>query len=119
MNVCPEPQSGSEWIELRNPTGTAIDASGAFVDDVGGGSSPQVLGAGSVVPATGVLLVTLGSNKLNNSGSDQCRLLDASQLEIDAVSYQSAPTGQSWARLPNGTGAPTWEPTPTPGNMNQ
>lgn len=68
VNEClPHPASGSEWIELWTPTGTDVDASGAFADDVSGGSAPQALGAGSVVPAHGVLLVTLSSNKLDNT----------------------------------------------------
>jgi hypothetical protein len=39
------------------------------------------------VHANGYLLVTLAGNKLDNSGSDSCRFLDASQAESIALPY--------------------------------
>ncbi len=120
VNEClPAPSSGPEWIELFNPKSVSVDVSGAYVDDAAGGSSPQQIPSGSVVPANGVLLVNLSGSILNNSGSDACRLLSASQVEMASISYSSAAAGASRARLPNGSGAPAWDTTPTPGSANQ
>ncbi len=120
VNEClPEPRPGSEWIELYNPTAGAVDASGSFVDDKSGGSSPSRLPIGTVVPARGTLVIPLRGRMLNNDGDDACRLLDPQRREIDSIAYTDAPPNQSFARGPNASGTLSWDSTPTPGAVNQ
>jgi len=120
VNEClPAPVSGPEWIELYNPSSISVDVSGTYVDDMSGGSSPDILPSGSVVPAKGFLLVNLNGFKLNNTGTDQCRLLNTDQREINRITYSSAPSGKSRARMPNGSSTLSWDATPTPGATNQ
>src|SRR5439155_23981038 len=46
------PNPGNEWIELYNPTATAVDVSGYFIDDIAnGGGAPKQIPAGTVIPA--------------------------------------------------------------------
>jgi hypothetical protein len=93
----------NEWVELHNPTAADIDASGLWIDDIAdGGSSPQQLPAGSIVPAGGHLVFELSGYVLNNSGDD-VRLLTADQATvIDAHSYTSSADDLSYRRAPDG-----------------
>src|SRR5215218_3635399 len=65
----PNPASGAEWAELFNPNPFPIDVSGWKLDDdstTNGAST--LIGAGSVIPSNGLLLVSLTATILNNSG---------------------------------------------------
>lgn len=93
----------SEWVELYNPTGSDVDASGLLLDDVAdGGGAPQALPDGAVVPAGGHYVVDISGYLLNNSGDD-VRLLSADGSSvIDSHSYGSSADDQSWHRAPDG-----------------
>jgi|GEM_PF-1956724 len=93
----------NEWVELFNPAGTDVDASGLYIDDVAaGGGSPQVVPSGSVVPAGGHLVVDISGYLLNNGGDD-VRLLSADQATvIDAFTYGSSDDDLAWYRAPDG-----------------
>lgn len=101
---------GNEWVELANPTGADIDASGMWIDDIlgqgsGKGSAPKELPAGSIVPANGYLAWDLPSNILNNGG-DPCLLLMPDKTTIvDSTTYSSSSTNKSCRRSPDVTGA--------------
>ncbi|GAA5529284.1 hypothetical protein Hgul01_03090 [Herpetosiphon gulosus] len=110
------PSSGSEFVELYNPTTTIIDLSGWAVDDIEGGSSPKILPTPTLLAPNDWLVVSL-SNVLNNSG-DQVRLLDPTGQIIDQHSYTSASQGLSWSRMPDGTGSWQAATTPTPASAN-
>lgn len=70
------PQAGSEWIELYNPTASAIDLSGLYLDDAaGGGGAPKQIPAGTTIPAHGRYVMEFGSGFLNNTGTDAVRYL--------------------------------------------
>ncbi len=110
------PSTGSEFVELYNPTSTAIDLSGWAIDDMEGGSSPKILPAPTILAPNAWLVVSL-SNMLNNSG-DQVRLLNPAGNVIDQYSYSNASLGLSWSRMPDGTGAWQASTQPTPGAAN-
>ncbi|MGZ4634950.1 lamin tail domain-containing protein [Oryzihumus sp.] len=71
--------TGTEWIELYNPTTSSVDVSGYFVDDVaGGGGSPKAIPAGTVIPAGGRYVMDVGTSYLNNTGAESARFLSVS-----------------------------------------
>lgn len=96
---------GNEWIELYNPTTSAVDVSGYFVDDVaGGGGSPKVIPAGTVIPAGGRWVYEFASGFLNNTGSDAARYTSPGGVEIDAYTYTlgSTQTDKVFHRVADG-----------------
>jgi beta-lactamase superfamily II metal-dependent hydrolase len=109
----------SEWVELYNPAGTDVDASGLWIDDIAdGGSNPQQLPSGSIVPAGGHLAFELSGFVLNNTGDD-VRLLTAGQATvIDAHSYSSSADDLSYRRSPDGDAWCPDDGTATQGTSN-
>ena len=93
--VMPAPTTPSpEWIEVYNPTDTAVDLSGWYIDDLANaGSSPQAL-SGIVEPHT-FLVIELKSAIFNNSGDD-VRLLDAAGRVVLETSYTTSSSAESW-----------------------
>lgn len=93
----------NEFVELYNPGGADIDASGLWLDDVAaGGKAPQELANGSIVPAGGHLVVDLVGFVLNNGGDD-VRLLEVDQATvIDAHTFTSSADDLAWFRAPDG-----------------
>ncbi len=93
----------NEWVELYNPTGTDIDASGLQLDDIaGGGGSPQTLPSGAIVPAGGHYVFQISGYLLNNTGDDVRLLTADGATVIDSHSYGSSADDQSWRRSPDG-----------------
>jgi hypothetical protein len=114
--------SGKEWVEFSNAQASAIDLSGWLLDDQGAsiGSSAFTLPAGSIVPAGGLLVVTLpvGKFTLNNTGGDCARLFSADQVLKKELCYtEDAAEESAYARTPDGNY--TWTKSPTPGMANQ
>jgi beta-lactamase superfamily II metal-dependent hydrolase len=67
---------GTEWVELYNPTGSAIPVGGLFIDDLAaGGGAPKAIPAGTSIPAGGRWVMDIPSGFLNNTGTDQVRFL--------------------------------------------
>ncbi|MFL6138714.1 MAG: lamin tail domain-containing protein [Frankiaceae bacterium] len=74
--MAPQAAPGTEWVELVNPTGTSVDISGYYIDDVAaGGGAPKVIPSGTVIPAHGYYVMDIASGFLNNTGSDSVRYL--------------------------------------------
>jgi beta-lactamase superfamily II metal-dependent hydrolase len=89
----PAPSTGNEWIELYNPTSSAVDVSGYYVDDVaGGGGAPKAIPSGTVIPAGGRWVYEFPSGFLNNTGSDAARYTSPSGVEIDSYTYSLGST---------------------------
>jgi hypothetical protein len=65
--VLPAPQTGPEWVELYNTTGSAVDIGHCVIDDIDGGSSPYHIPAGTTVPAGGFWTLDR-TNYFNNGG---------------------------------------------------
>jgi len=99
------PSTGSEWIELYNPTTSAVDVSGYFIDDVaGGGGAPKLIPAGTVIPAGGRWVYEFASGFLNNTGSDAARYTSPGGTQIDAYTYSLGSTQYDKVFHRNGDG---------------
>lgn len=106
------PQAGTtEWIELYNPTTSAIDLSGLYLDDAaGGGGAPKQIPAGTSIPAHGYYVMEFASGFLNNTGTESVRFLalgggietvhDATTYTLGSTQYDKvfrrAGDGGSW-----------------------
>lgn len=68
--------TGTEWVELYNPTTSAVDLGGLYVDDVAaGGGAPRQIPAGTSIPAGGRWVMDIPSGFLNNTGAESVRFL--------------------------------------------
>ena len=138
--IYPNPNNASssplntEWIELYNGTGVAIDVSGwqVRVNNTTHSITASCTGAANkmapmnnattVVDAGGLLLVEFCNNtspsKLANGGAMvELSTSGAGANVADAYTYQSTPIGKSHARIPDGW---QWvDPIPTPGAENK
>jgi hypothetical protein len=54
----PKPSSGAEWVELYNPNPFDVDIGGWKIDDDTIGGSQTTIGAGTLLPANGLLVVS-------------------------------------------------------------
>jgi len=116
----PSPSGGAaEWIELYNPTSTAIDISGTYLDDIAsGGGAPKAIPASTVIPAGGYYVLET-SNFLNNTGDD-VRFLAADGVTVyDTYTYGNTASDRSWYRSTDGGAwAATATTAPTKGTAN-
>lgn len=116
--VVPDPSSGSEWVELYNPTSGTVDLSGAYIDDIsGGGGAPKQIAAGQSIAAGGYW--TMDTTSFFNNGGDDVRLLmpDGSTV-VDSYTYSSSSSGMSWYRTPDGGSWSGTMGTPSKGASN-
>ena len=109
----------NEWLELCNNGEEDIDVSGWMVEAGGTSfSEKHTLPSGSVVPASGYLLLAPGtfSSSFQNGGSatDGVRVVDASGAVIDTVLYDDPNTNGLLDDLGNTTGP--FAPDPSEGN---
>ncbi|MEN9558789.1 MAG: Lamin Tail Domain, partial [Candidatus Parcubacteria bacterium] len=109
------PSDGAEWVELYVPTSAATtlgrelqlwDAAGRIA----------TLGSDTPVSASGYVLVTLSSAKLNNSGDD-LSLRTADGVVLDSTAIPSVDEGSSWARTDDGQWVASSAPTPSAANV--
>ncbi len=88
--------TATEWVELMNPTGSAVDVSGLYIDDVaGGGGAPKQIPAGTVIAAGGRWVMDVASGFFNNTGSESVRLVSgsgASEVVHDSYSWSLGST---------------------------
>lgn len=110
--VMPRPSSGNqEWVELYNPTGQAIDISGAWIDDIAsGGGAPKLIPSSTTIAAGGYYTMDTGTSFLNNTGDDVRLLLPDGTTVVDSYTYGNSSVDQSWYRTPDGG---TWSTTMT------
>ncbi|MET7377319.1 lamin tail domain-containing protein [Streptomyces sp. NPDC005526] len=88
--------TGTEWVELYNPTAGAVDVSGYYIDDVAaGGGAPKQIPAGTTIPAGGRWVMDIPSGFLNNTGSESVRFLkivSGVETVYDTYSYSLGST---------------------------
>ena len=98
----------TDWVEVANLTGTDIDISGWAIKD-NDDSRTDVVPAGSVVPAHGLLVIDQQSATYAEGftfglgNGDVFRLYDLSG-ELAATTTWATHAVVSWARCPDGTG---------------
>ena len=114
------PMPDGEWIELYNPTNTAMDLKWMFFKDLFGHSlyiTDTTVSSTTTILSKGYLVVyTNGkSGLLNNNGSEILMFYDKSGNNLKNISYDGAAEGHSYAYV-EGIG---WQHTkPTPGKEN-
>ncbi|MEK7083791.1 MAG: lamin tail domain-containing protein, partial [Patescibacteria group bacterium] len=83
----PDPgANGEEWVELFNPTDTAVPLTGWSMHDATGGSIASPTGT---IPARAFFVVVLTSSRLNNGG-DTIALYNPNDALVDRVIYGTA-----------------------------
>jgi beta-lactamase superfamily II metal-dependent hydrolase len=112
--ILPSASGGVDWVELYNTTGSMLDISYCYIDDIaGGGGAPIQIAAGTTIPAYGFWTMDK-SSYFNNTGDDVRLLLDNQTTILDTYTYPSTAYDVSWYRLPDGgtwAGMPTSSPT--------
>jgi len=88
--------TGTEWVELYNPTTSPVDVGGYYVDDLaGGGGAPKAIPSGTTIPAGGRWVMDVGTSYLNNTGSESVRFLKIAggvETVYDTYSYSLGST---------------------------
>ncbi len=119
-----------DWVEIFNPTASAIDLAGMFLtDDLSDPTASEVPGGSSttVVPAGGFVILwfdketeqgPLHVDAKLSSGGEQIGLFAANGSLIDSVTFGSQETDISEGRSPDGSSTFFSFPTPTPGASN-
>lgn len=111
-----------DWIELTNIGDAPADLSGwTFSDD--DPTHVYTFRAGTVLPVGAYLRVERDAElgfDFGLGGADQARIANSDGL-VDMTSWSDgdAPEGQTWGRLPDGTGDFRTLYTPTPGASNE
>jgi beta-lactamase superfamily II metal-dependent hydrolase len=105
--ILPAPSSGNpEWVEFYNTTGSTLDLSNCYIDDIAsGGGSPKQIPAGSTIPAHGFWYYEITSAYFNNTGDDVRLLLDDSTTVLDTFTFGATDTDTAWYRFSDGE---TW-----------
>ncbi|TRO55388.1 lamin tail domain-containing protein, partial [Candidatus Bathyarchaeota archaeon] len=109
----------TEWVELYNTTGSDLDISGFYIDDIAsGGGAPKVIPASTIISAGGYYVMTFSS--FLNNGGDDVRFIDPTQTVVhDSTSYTSSTADYSWYRSPDGgSWSPSESSSPTQGSAN-
>ena len=116
--VMAAPSSGSEWVELYNPTAIPIDLSGAYIDDIaGGGGSPKVIPANTVLAGNSYYVYEV-TNLFNNGGDDVRFLLPDASTVVDSYTYSSTSSDSVWYRSGDGADWATSMGSATKGTAN-
>jgi len=116
-----------DWVELYNSDSVAADISGYYLSDDLTDPTAWQFPAGTMIPANGFLLVWCDKDLMQTglhadiklgSGGEDLVLSDSSQNIIDSLTFGPQGTDTSYARMPDGTGAFQFDPTPTPDATN-
>lgn len=100
--VVPAPSSGPEYVELYNASNTIVDVSGWRIDDDTPGGTVTTIAAGTTIAPQQLVVIALNSAILNNTG-DAVVLLDAVGNQIDRIDFGAMKSGESMARIPDGS----------------
>lgn len=115
-----DPETGDEWVELYNNSGSSLDLSGGYICDSRNTTSTCKVISGTIGP-NGWLKIDLQTDSYLNNTGDSVILKDTEGNTVDQVVYDEngAPDkGQSLARSADGAG--DWGVTTqiTPGAAN-
>jgi len=111
------PDKEEEWIEIRNESSSPVSLAGCSISDKAGTTHVYNFPVDSNIPGYGFLLLSRQETKitLNNQG-DSLIFLGPEETVIDSVSYEEAPTGESYSLIGDNW---QWCSAPTPGKENQ
>lgn len=106
-----------DWIELANPTASALDVAGIRVSDEDD-THAYVIPAGATIPAAGYLVIARAELGFGLGGGDMVRLFEGDELR-DSTSWGAGHAATTWGRCPDasGTFAVTAEATPGAANL--
>ena len=120
-----------DWIELYNPTSSAVDLSGYTVTDDLTDASRWRLPDGTTIAAGGYLILwtddgdtgppsasALHTDFKLSAGGEQVGLYDPSGAVVDTLSFGEQTTDISYGRVPDGSEVWAFMSTPTPGAAN-
>lgn len=98
-----------DWIEIYNPTSSAIDLTGFKIYDIGGqsGTKPKKeFPSGTIVPANGFYVIVTDDSDPSgfglSSNGEEVWLENASGTVIDDVTFPALATTESYGRQPDG-----------------
>lgn len=96
----------TDWIELYNPTGSAINMAGSILAD---NDNTHAFPLSGTIAAGGyaVFDVSVGTGNFGLGAPDSARLFDGASTAATLVDSTSWTThaGTTWGRLPNGSGS--------------
>jgi hypothetical protein len=113
----PATDAEDEWVEIYNPNDQAVNLDGYTIYTGTNFSYKYSFPAFVKIEPKSYITVTSGESSLalSNSGG-AAKITDPDGQIIDQTTYQSAKTGQSWAKSADGTWA--WTSAPTKDNPN-
>nr|WP_264674207.1 lamin tail domain-containing protein [Nocardioides lijunqiniae] len=109
-----------DWVELVNPSASAVDASGLRLKDADDTHPFVEVPAGTTIPAGGVLAIDVDTaSGFGLGGADTVRLFATDGTTVlDSYAWTAHATGTTYGRCPNGTGPFATTTTATRGAAN-
>ena len=121
--VMPDPDgedTGNEWIELYNDSGSEVILD-TYVLEAKNGNTYQMPVVGKITNYLVIKADSLYGFKLVNSGTITVNLYPTggvSNPPTDSFVYTGSSVGKSWGRIPDGGGVSSDKLNPTPGQPN-
>jgi hypothetical protein len=110
------PDEQEEWIEIFNSNNSEGDISGWQISDTDGKTKNYVFPEETKITSQGFLVLKRLETKIVlNNDADGLKLVNPNGNIVDQVSYEKAPTGQSYNRTASGW---AWSENLTPGAQN-
>lgn len=114
--ICPDPLSGEEWIELYNNSAEDVNLRNWIFKDLG--STSHTINLDLIVPAHGYLLIPKLQNGITlNNDQDKVYLLKPSGEVLDETPIFSDGE-KGWSFVRDLFGRWSWTTSPTPGTAN-
>jgi uncharacterized protein (TIGR03437 family) len=105
-----------DWVELANVSAAPVDISGFILRD-NDDTRNYVIPVGTVIPASGYLVLEEAAFGFGLGSADSARLFDTTGALVDSYTW-TAHASTSYGRCPNGTGAFATTTASTKGTAN-
>jgi uncharacterized protein (TIGR03437 family) len=105
-----------DWVELANVSAAPVDISGFILRD-NDDTRNYVIPVGTVIPASGYLVLEEAAFAFGLGSADSARLFDTTGALVDSYTW-TAHASTSYGRCPNGTGAFATTTASTKGTAN-
>lgn len=123
-----EPGEFPDWLEVHNPTGTAIDLGGLYLTDDLTRPTKYQIPSGVMIPPNGHVIFYADEDQLQGPLHTNFRLAAAGEVvaiydtngvrQIDAIAFGPQLADVSFGRFPDGSGNWGFMSAPTPGAAN-